>query len=131
MNKRLQILFLLLCMYGGYRVTAQDTVQKIPLNGLLDSIDSKVLGQKRYIEVFIPSDHTPESTNAYDVLYVLDGGNWNTGLVKQTQHFVEGEGNMPSTIIVSVMGIDREKELTPTHLENWKGSGEGGKFLRL
>ncbi|MBC9795005.1 alpha/beta hydrolase-fold protein [Sinomicrobium weinanense] len=133
MNKRFQILFLLVCMCGGmtYKVTAQDTVQKIPLNGLLDSVNSKVLGQKRYIEVFTPPNYTPESTNTYDVLYVLDGGNWNTGLVKQTQHFVEGEGNMPSTIIVSVMGIDRNRELTPTSMENWKGSGEGEKFLRF
>ncbi len=108
---------------------AQDTVFTESFNGKLDSIHSEALNQKRYIQVFTPTGHTLGSTDKYDVLYVLDGGNWNTGLISRLQRFVEGEGNMPPTIIVSVMGIDRNRELTPTQLENWETSGGGEKFL--
>lgn len=108
---------------------AQDTVFTESFNGKLDSINSEILNQKRYIQVFFPASYKPGSNDKYDVLYVLDGGNWNTGLIKRVQDFVEGEGKMPATIIVSVMGIDRNQELTPTHLENWKASGGGEKFL--
>ena len=59
------------------------------------------------IQVFVPTDYKPGSGKKYDVIYVLDGGNWNVGLVSRTQRFVEKEGFMPSTIIVSVMGISQ------------------------
>src|ERR1051325_2996191 len=101
--------FLILLIITGsvvHSAKAQDTVLTVPYKGTLDSINSAILKQKRYIQVFVPPAYKPGSTDKYDVLYVLDGGNWNTGLMTQVQHFVEGEGNMPPTIIVSVMGID-------------------------
>lgn len=107
----------------------QDTVLNLANRGKLDSINSQILKQKRYIQVFTPRNYKPDSSLKYDVLYVLDGGNWNTGPVSQIQSFVEGQGDMPPTIILSVMGINRNKELTPTHLENWKGSGDAPNFL--
>lgn len=112
-------------------IKAQDTVLTVTTNSRLDSINSVILHQKRYIQVFLPAAYKPGSTDKYDVLYVLDGGNWNTGLVNQVQRFVEGQGHMPPTIVVSVMGIDRNVELTPTHLDSWKGSGGAPSFLRF
>nr|WP_068890898.1 alpha/beta hydrolase-fold protein [Pedobacter panaciterrae] len=108
---------------------AQDTVLNIGVKGKLDSVHSVIMGQERQIQVFLPATYKPGSADKYDVMYVLDGGNWNTGLITRVQNFVEGEGLMPSTIIVSVMGIDRNNELTPTHLESWKASGGADKFL--
>lgn len=108
---------------------AQDTLLNTQARGKLDSLHSSVLQQERLIQVFVPPDYKPGSGKKYDVLYVLDGGNWNVGLVSRIQSFVENEGFMPSTIIVSVMGIDRNVELTPTHLADSKGSGGGPLFL--
>jgi len=110
-------------------VFAQDTVWRKPDIGILDSLHSDFLKEERLIEVFIPQNYKPGSADKYDVLYVLDGGNWNTGLIKNVQHFLEGESYMPPTIIVSIMGIDRNKDLTPTHVDNWKTSGGAGNFL--
>jgi predicted alpha/beta superfamily hydrolase len=122
----------LLITIGGLAdmASAQDTVLTLTNMGRLDSLNSDILNQKRYIQVFTPPDYKPGSADKYDVLYVLDGGNWNTGMITRIQSFVQGEGNMPPTIIVSVMGIDRNPELTPTHLESW-GAPTGGadKFL--
>ncbi|TWI95855.1 putative alpha/beta superfamily hydrolase [Mucilaginibacter frigoritolerans] len=108
---------------------AQDTLLTVHNRGKLDSLHSAILGQERLIQVFTPPGYKPGSTEKYDVLYVLDGGNWNISLMTKVQTFLEAEGFMPSTIIVSVMGIDRNHELTPTHLDSWKDSGGGAKFL--
>ncbi|MBB2148050.1 alpha/beta hydrolase-fold protein [Pedobacter gandavensis] len=113
----------------GNLVQAQDTVRNVIEVGKLDSLNSIVLKQKRLIQVFVPKDYKPGSTSKYDVLYVLDGGNWNTGLISRTLGFLEAEQYIPSTIIVSVLGIDRNKDLTPTHIDNWKTSGGAENFL--
>jgi predicted alpha/beta superfamily hydrolase len=131
MKKTFRLFLIVLIIISGLvtLVKAQDTVLRVPERSKLDSLNSVVLNQKRLIQVFTPANYKPGSTDKYDVLYVLDGGNWNTGLIKQVQRFVEGEAYMPPTIIVSVLGIDRNKDLTPTHLEGWKTSGGADKFL--
>ncbi len=111
------------------KANGQDTVLQVKYTGRIDSIHSRILNQRRLIQVFTPSNYKEGNQEKYDVLYVLDGGNWNTGLVERTQRFVESEGYMPRTLIVSVMGIDRNQELTPTHLDDWKYSGGGKDFL--
>ncbi|MDN5284099.1 MAG: hypothetical protein JWR38_373 [Mucilaginibacter sp.] len=108
---------------------AQDTVIRVSGKGKLDSLKSTILNQERLIEVFTPESYKPGSIDKYDVLYVLDGGNWNTGLIAQIQRFLENESYMPPTIIVSILGIDRNKDLTPTHMDSWKTSGGADKFL--
>lgn len=110
--------------------SAQDTLLTISYNGKLDSIQSSVLNQKRYIQVFLPAAYKPGSEEKYDVLYVLDGGNWNMNVVAQQQRFIQNEGHMPPTIIVSVTGIDRNIELTPTVLKTWNApTGGADKFI--
>ena len=124
--------FLLLILVTGSLVNitkAQDTVIRASDAGRLDSLNSEVLKEKRLIEVFVPPGYKPGDTNKYDVLYVLDGGNWNTGLIKHIQHYLEGEGYIPPAIIVSVLNKDRNRDLTPTHMDNWKTSGGADKFL--
>jgi predicted alpha/beta superfamily hydrolase len=118
------------CIVIGFisTVHAQDTVLTLT-HGKLDSIHSAILNQERQVQVFVPKDYKPGSGQKYDVLYVLDGGNWNTGLVSRVQAFLGNEGFIPSTIIVSVMGIDRNVELTPTHVADFKVSGGGPAFL--
>lgn len=125
------ISFFILLIIGGTAniVHAQDTVRRISDIGILDSLHSDFLKEERILQVFMPQDYKPGSNDKYDVLYVLDGGNWNTGLIKNVQHFVEGESYMPPTIIVSVLGIDRIKDFTPTHGADWKTSGGAGNFL--
>jgi predicted alpha/beta superfamily hydrolase len=111
-------------------VAAQDTLLPATYHGKLDSINSIVLHQKRFIQVFVPSTYKPGTRDTYDVLYVLDGGNWSMNVVSQVNRFLKNEGLMPPTIIVSVMGIDRNIELTPTVLKTWLApTGGADKFL--
>jgi predicted alpha/beta superfamily hydrolase len=112
-----------------HQATGQDTVINVYYRGRLDSLHSSILKQERQIQVFLPPGYTPGSAKKYDVLYALDGSDYNTTLINQVQKFVEWHDYMPPTIIVSVIQIDRNVELTPTHLDTWKGSGGADKFL--
>jgi predicted alpha/beta superfamily hydrolase len=115
----------------AHRVQGQDTVRSVYNGNKIDSVYSNILQQQRVIQVFTPQDYKPGSDKKYDVLYVLDGGNWNTGLINNIQRFEENEGSIPPTIVVSVLGIDRNKDLTPTHADDWTTSGGGTNFLHF
>jgi len=96
--------------------------------GKKDSLVSTILNEKRFIQVVLPEKYKPGSTDKYDVIYVLDGDG-NTKLASDMQRFIEGEGYMPPVIIVGVLNVDRDRDLTPTHAENNRTSGGAGKFL--
>jgi predicted alpha/beta superfamily hydrolase len=107
----------------------QDTVVNVYFHGQLDTIHSKVLGQDRQVQVFLPPGYRSGSTEKYDVLYALDGSDYNTTLINQVQHFVQWHDFMPPTIIVSIIEPDRNSDLAPTHMDSWKNSGNADKFL--
>ena len=111
------------------KAKAQDTVINVTYHGKLDSIHSSILNQERFIQVLLPPGYKTGSTEKYDVLYVLDGSDYNTNLIAQLERFVETADFMPPTIIVSILSTDRNPDLTPTHLETWKNSGNAEKFL--
>ncbi|HTI59112.1 alpha/beta hydrolase-fold protein [Mucilaginibacter sp.] len=110
-----------LCIFFG-PASAQD----IP--GKKDSVNSSVLGQKRFIQVVLPVNYKPGSADKYDVIYVTDGDD-NTKTVADIQQFITREGFMPQVIIVGVLNIDRNKDLTPTRDEGLNTSGGADKFL--
>lgn len=96
--------------------------------GKKDSVNSSILGQMRYIKVVLPPDYNPASKTKYDVIYVLDGDG-NTKTVADIQQFIKGENFMPQVIIVGVLNIDRNKDLTPTREDGFNTSGGADKFL--
>lgn len=124
-------IFLFVILLTSMHVLGQDTVRSVYNGNKIDSIYSNILKQERVIQVFTPQDYKPGSDKKYDVIYVLDGGNWNTGLINNIQRYEENEGNVPPTIVVSVLGIDRNKDLTPTHQDDWATSGGGTNFLHF
>ena len=98
------------------------------LPGKKDSIQSVILNEKRVIQVVLPEKYKPGSKDKYDVLYVLDG-DWNTKTMTDVERFIEGEAYMPPTIIIGVLNVDRDRDLTPTHVSDNKTSGGADKFL--
>ncbi|MFI5138033.1 MAG: alpha/beta hydrolase-fold protein [Sphingobacteriales bacterium] len=123
-NKKHVLLMLpviIICSLFGI-VSAQD------LPGKMDSILSEILNEKRFIRVVLPEKYKAGAKEKYDVLYVLDG-DWNTKTMTDIQRFIEGEAYMPPTIIVGVINVDRDRDLTPTHVADNKTSGGAGKFL--
>ena len=122
---RTRILFISLIIILGsffFSASAQDQP------GNRDSVVSTILNQKRFIQVVLPSNYKSGSTDKYDVLYVLDGEG-NTKLAEDISKFIQSEAFMPPTIIVGVINIDRDHDLTPYHVAEPKTSGGADKFL--
>ncbi|HJP64139.1 MAG TPA: alpha/beta hydrolase-fold protein [Mucilaginibacter sp.] len=111
----------ILCLFFG-TASAQD----IP--GKKDSVNSTILSQKRFIQVVLPTDYKPGSADKYDVIYVLDGDD-NTKTMADVHQFITREGFMPKVIIVGVLNIDRNKDLTPTNSDGLSTSGGAAQFL--
>jgi predicted alpha/beta superfamily hydrolase len=79
--------------------SAQDTLINIGYKGKRDSLHSNVLQQTRRFQVFLPSGFKPGSDEKYDVLYMLDGSDYNMSLMANIQRFIQGEDYMAPTIM--------------------------------
>ncbi|MEZ4824822.1 MAG: alpha/beta hydrolase-fold protein [Bacteroidia bacterium] len=81
--------------------------------GRVEVIDSKILGEKRTLNIYLPEGYHPDSAFRYPVLYLLDG-TFNedflhiTGLVQ----FFRLMFNMPPTIVVGIANVDRKRDFT-------------------
>ncbi|PTX12240.1 hypothetical protein C8N40_11438 [Pontibacter mucosus] len=111
--------------------------------GVIDSLQSQVLGEAREIWVHVPKQ--PEyygdyfAHKRYPVLYLLDG-DWHFQAVTGLMHFLSSEngaGMVPEMIVVAVVNTNRTRDFTPTNsTKNWDGtearylrqSGGGEKF---
>jgi enterochelin esterase-like enzyme len=65
------ILILVLIFFAPVNIFAQDNAQDVVI-GKIIQLDSKVLGEKRQIMVYLPPGYDQTSTK-YPVLYLLDG----------------------------------------------------------
>lgn len=96
--------------------------------GNRDSIYSEVLKEKRELKVLLPANYKPGSGEKYDVVYILDGeGNFE--LFSQIHHFAAREQYEPGVILVGVINTDRNRDLTPTALNNIPNSGGAANFI--
>lgn len=108
--------------------------------GQIDSIYSNILNESRKIWVHIPESATNGtfSETKYPVLYLLDGpGHFYsvTGMIKQLS--TNGNTIVPEMIIVAIPNTNRDRDLTPTHVDIdffsgdsiQSASGGGNKFL--
>ncbi|MCX6583327.1 MAG: alpha/beta hydrolase-fold protein [Candidatus Aminicenantes bacterium] len=95
--------------------------------GKLLTIDSKILGEKRPILVYIPDDYA-SSGPSYPVLYLLDGDSHfhhATGIVD----FLSKLDRMPRMIVVGIPNIDRNRDFLPTRVDDFPPVAGADKFL--
>jgi predicted alpha/beta superfamily hydrolase len=115
-------LFIISALIISSSATARD------LPGKRDSLYSAVLKEDRVIQVLLPENFNPASAQKYDVLYILDGdGNLNT--ISDVQQFAQNESFMPPMIMVAVFNTNRDRDMTPTHVDQLASSGGADKFL--
>jgi predicted alpha/beta superfamily hydrolase len=102
-----------------------------------DSLESKLLGEKRDIEVYVPQEASSDPKARFETLYVLDG-DWNAKLVAGTVDFMRQVGFLPPLIVVSIKHhIDasgrntRDRDLTPTRIESEPDTGGAPQFLQF
>lgn len=122
--------FCLICfLLTSSTIRSQDYITKS------DSLYSDYLNELREIQVIFPAKFDSTSKERYHVLYILDG-EWNTSLSKTVYNFLEYAQFIPTNMMmVSIPNryeseINfRERDFTPTHVENYNISGGANNFL--
>ena len=133
------ILILIALSFGSCKQKKHDSNEPIEF-GQNVSIYSNILEESRKIMVYVPESYTAKDENTkYPVLYLLDGGAHYfsvSGLVRQLSS-VNGNTNLPEMIVVAIQNTNRNRDLTPTHVDIDFFSGDsisyetggGNKFL--
>ncbi len=105
---------LLFCFFSNAQ-----TDNKIIL-GTIDTIDSKILHEKRKVWVYVPNSGTDGiyAKQHYPVVYLLDGDAHFYSVVGMIQQLSSVNGNTicPEMIVVGIPNTDRTRDLTPTHI---------------
>jgi len=102
--------------------------------GVIDSINSKILNEKRDIWVYVPHNVTNGMTSKknYPVLYLLDGDWHFVSVVGLLQHLSYTNGNTicPEMIVVGIPSTDRYRDMTPSCDSMYsEKSGGNEKFI--
>jgi len=116
--------------------TASETAKPFVL-GVIDEIQSKELGEKRIVNIYLPAGYDPKDSIKYPVIYLLDGSADEdfihiVGLV-QFNNF-DWINQVPKSIVVGIASVDRQRDFTfPTSIEEQKKrfpkTGHSDKFL--
>lgn len=116
---------------SAFTVSAQ---QKEFSLGKIDEIDSKILNEKRTLNIYLP-DGYDKNQRSYPVIYLLDGSSNEdfvhiVGLVQ----FMTMIDKMPASIVVGIANVDRKRDFTfPTTIEKDKidfpTTGSSEKFI--
>lgn len=105
--------------------------------GEVDEIQSKVLNEKRILNIYLPEGFKEGDTTRYDVTYLLDGSaNEDFIHVAGLYQFNSFEwiNRTPKTIVVGIASVDRRRDFTfPTtiaeDLKRNPTSGHSDKFM--
>ena len=137
MNK-ISILFLFIFSTAIFGQTNKATATPKPfVLGVIEELDSKELGEKRILNIYLPEGYDPAAATKYPVIYLLDGSADEdfvhiAGLV-QFNSF-EWVNHLPKSILVGIATVNRKRDFTfPTTISKDKkaypGSGHSEKFI--
>ncbi len=105
--------------------------------GVIDEINSRELGEKRILNIYLPEGYKENDTTNYPVIYLLDGS--------ADEDFIHVAGliqynsfpwinRVPKSIVVGIATVDRRRDFTyPTTIEEQKKSaptsGHSDRFI--
>lgn len=92
--------------------------------GKRESIQSKILGEKREILVSVPRQRKPNMP-----LLVLLDGEWNFSKVAVVVDHLTSNGRLPPMVVTGVVNTDRGRDLAPTFNAGEFAAGPSDKFL--
>lgn len=99
--------------------------QDFPLTfGTHETLDSKVLGEKRDILVSAP----PRPVSGMPLLILLDG-EWNLRNVSAAVSHLTANGRLPPMVVAGVVNTDRGRDLMPTFAGDKLAEGPSDRFL--
>lgn len=133
------LLFLNLLSVTLYGQTAKPAVARTKpfVLGVIDEIQSKELGEKRVLNIYLPEGYNKNDTLTYPVTYLLDGS--------ADEDFIHVTGiyqfnnfpwiaRVPKTIIVGIANVDRKRDFTypstnSKERERYPTTGHSDKFI--
>ena len=130
-------LILLVFFEAVHSQNSQDQV----VIGIIDTIHSKALNEKRVFWVYSPKTDPNSGYGkvTYPVVYLLDGDAHFSSVASMIRQLSEGFTRfLPQMIIVGMLNTDRMRDLTPTHIKGspdfkdsaiFKSTGGGEKFM--
>lgn len=131
--QKIHVLLILLTL----NCTAQAQTPKPFVLGVINEIQSKELGEKRVLNIYLPDGYNKKDTIKYPVIYVLDGSADEdfihiAGLVQYNSF--EWINRVTKSIVVGIATVDRRRDFTfPTTIEEDKkrfpSSGHSEKFI--
>lgn len=130
-----KVIIFLFFIFSTISIYAQST--KPFVIGVIDEIQSKELGEKRTLNIYLPEGYNEADTISYPVIYLLDGSADEdfihiVGLV-QFNNF-EWVNRVPKSIVIGIATVDRRRDFTfPTTIEEDKKAypsvGHSDKFI--
>ncbi len=107
--------------------------------GSIDEIQSKVLAEKRILNIYLPEGYQSGDTATYPVVYLLDGS--------ADEDFIHVVGlyqfnsfpwidRVPKSIIVGIANVDRKRDFTypssiDDQLKKYPSAGKSEKFIKF
>ncbi|HTM67153.1 MAG TPA: alpha/beta hydrolase-fold protein [Flavipsychrobacter sp.] len=107
--------------------------------GVIDELPSKILSEKRILNIYLPEGYNPKDSVRYPVVYLLDGS--------ADEDFIHVVGlyqfnsfpwvaRVPKSIIVGIANIDRKRDFTfPTSVaedkKKYSTTGGSAKFIKF
>ncbi|MGF7079322.1 alpha/beta hydrolase-fold protein [Mucilaginibacter sp. UYCu711] len=113
-------LLLFLCFVYSFSLPLHAQQNEAVNIATIDSIQSKILHEKRKIWIHLPTSASTDKKKKYPVLYLLDA-EWNFNGVAGMIDFlsaINGNNFCPEMIIVGVPNTNRTRDLTPTKVTN-------------
>jgi len=138
MKKLLVVSFLALSTISifGQKAKQQEAARPFVL-GEIHELQSKILGEKRILNIYLPEGYNKKDSIKYPVIYLLDGSADEdfihiVGLVQYNSF--EWINLVPKSIVVGIATVDRRRDFTfPTTIEadrkKYPTAGQSGKFI--
>lgn len=132
MKKSIFIFILTFFVFNNFAQTTKPFVL-----GVIEELQSKELGEKRILNIYLPEGYKQDDTTKYPVIYLLDGSADEdfihvVGLV-QFNNF-PWINRVPKSIVVGIANVDRKRDFSfPTTIEEDKKkfptTGHSDKFI--
>lgn len=137
MKNKIILLSLFISIIGNSQINKQNENSKPFVLGTIEEINSKILSEKRILNIYLPEGYNQKDTLKYPVTYLLDGS--------VDEDFIHVVGlfqfnnfswinRVPKSIVVGIANIDRKRDFTyQTSIEEDKKryvtSGKSEKFI--
>lgn len=134
----MRIIYCLLILLTAITTQAQNGTKPFTL-GIVDEISSKVLGEKRVLNIYFPEGYKQDDSISYPVIYLLDGS--------ADEDFIHVAGlvqfnsfswikRIPNSILVGIATVDRRRDFTyPTSIagdkKKYPTAGGSQKFIQF